>query len=79
MEENGHVMEVASLEEGEWSCYRSGQFKGRSMVILQRWPVECRQNGHVKEVVSLMQAERSCYRGGHFNGRRMVMLWRWPV
>ena len=39
MEENGHVTEVASLEEGEWSCYRSGQFKGRSMVMLQRWPV----------------------------------------
>ena len=25
--ENGHVMEVASLKEGEWSCYRGGQFR----------------------------------------------------
>ena len=33
----GHVREVASLMEGEWSCYRGGQFKeGES---LQRWPV----------------------------------------
>ena len=24
--ENGHVTEVASLKEGEWSCYRGGQF-----------------------------------------------------
>ena len=39
MEENGHVMEEVSLREGEWSCYRSGQFKGRSMVMLQRWLV----------------------------------------
>ena len=39
MEVNGHVMEVASLKEGEWSCYRSGQFNERSMVMLQRWPV----------------------------------------
>ena len=37
--ENGHVMEVASLKEGEWSCYRCGQFNARSMVMLQRWPV----------------------------------------
>ena len=22
--ENGHVTEVASLKEGEWSCYRGG-------------------------------------------------------
>ena len=49
--ENGHVTEIVSLMEGEWSCYRdvqvegewscyrSGQFNGRSMVMLQRWPV----------------------------------------
>ena len=51
--ENDHVMtEVASLMEGEWSCYRgsnlmegewscyrSGQFNGGRMVMLQRWPV----------------------------------------
>ena len=28
-----------SLVEGEWSCYRSGKFNGRSMVMLQRWKV----------------------------------------
>ena len=53
--ENGHVMVVVSLMEGEWSCYRSGhlkgggQFKGgrmvvtevarRRIVVLQRWSV----------------------------------------
>ena len=26
--ENGHVTEVASLKEGEWSCYRGGKFNG---------------------------------------------------
>ena len=31
--------------EGEWSCYRSGQFKRE------------RENGHVKEVTSLMEGE----------------------
>ena len=24
--ENGHVTEVVTLMEGEWSCYRDGQF-----------------------------------------------------
>ena len=46
------VMEVASLKEGEWpsyrsgqfnrekwSCYRGGQFNGGSMVMLQKWIV----------------------------------------
>ena len=41
--ENGHVSwseNGPGLKEGEWSCYRSGQFNGgRSMVMLQRWPV----------------------------------------
>ena len=59
-------MEVASLKEGEWLCYRGGLFNGEGI-------------GHVREVASLMQGEWSCYRGGHFNGGRMVMLWRWPV
>ena len=31
------VTEVASLKEGEWSCYRSGQFNGGRMVMLQRF------------------------------------------
>ena len=34
----GHI-EVATLMEGEWSCYGGGQFNGGSMVLLQRWPV----------------------------------------
>ena len=38
-EKNGHVTEVASLMEGEWSCYGGGQFIGGSMVMLQRWPL----------------------------------------
>ena len=25
------------LMEGEWLCYRGGQFKGGRMVMLQRW------------------------------------------
>ena len=45
--ENGHVTEL-SLMEGEWSCYRGGQFNGGRMVMLQRW--------------SLMEGEWSCYR-----------------
>ena len=36
---NGYVTEVASVMEGEWSCYRGGQFKGGRMVLLRRWPV----------------------------------------
>ena len=36
--ENGHVTEVASLREGEWSCYGSCYFNGR-------------ENGHVTVVV----------------------------
>ena len=36
-----------SLMEGEWSCYRVGQFNGGRMVMF-------------KEVVSLMEGERSC-------------------
>ena len=49
--ENSHVIEVVTLVEGEWSCYRGGQFKegrmvvievpsnGGGMVMLERWPV----------------------------------------
>ena len=28
-----------SLMEGEWSCYRCGQFNGGRMVMLLRWSV----------------------------------------
>ena len=65
MEENDHVTEVVSLKEGEWSCYRGGQFDGGRMIMLQRW--------------SLMEGEWSFYRGGQFNGWIMVMLQRWLV
>ena len=30
------VTEVVSLMEGEWSCYRGGQFNGGGMVMLRR-------------------------------------------
>ena len=56
-------MEVASLKEGEWSCYKNGQFNGGSMVMLQRWQF-------------LMEGEWSCYGGDQFKGGRMVMLQR---
>ena len=58
------VTEVASLKEGEWSCYRC-QFNG--------------QHGHVTGVASLMEGKLSRFRVGQFIGRRMVMLQRWPV
>ena len=47
--ENGYVTEVVtngvrmvmlqkwSPREGEWSCYRGGQFNGGRMVMFQRW------------------------------------------
>ena len=34
---NGHVTEVVTLMEGEWSCYRGGYFNGGRMVMLERW------------------------------------------
>ena len=37
--EHGHVTEVASVMEREWSFYGGGQFKGGRMDMLQRWPV----------------------------------------
>ena len=71
-------MEVDSLKEGEWFCYRGGLFNGEELVML--------------EVASLMEGEWSCYRGGQFNGGKnshvtevitnggkMVMLQRWKV
>ena len=47
--ENGHVTEVDSLMEGEWSCYRSEHFNGG------------REN-NVSEVVSLMEGKWSLWR-----------------
>ena len=37
LRENGHVTQMASLIEGEWSCSRGGHFNGGRMVMLQRW------------------------------------------
>ena len=34
---NGHVTEVVTLMEGEWSRYRGGDFYAGRMVMLQRW------------------------------------------
>ena len=33
------LMEVASLKEGEWLCYRGSQFNGERIIMLERWPV----------------------------------------
>ena len=33
---NGHITEVVTLMEEEWSCYRGGHFNGGRMVMLQR-------------------------------------------
>ena len=33
------LREEASLMEGEWSCYRGGQFKGGRMIMLEIWSV----------------------------------------
>ena len=48
--QNGHVTEVVSLMQAEWSCYRGGHLNRGRMVTLQRW--------------SYMEGEWSCYRGG---------------
>ena len=56
---------MASLNEGEWSCYKDGQFNGGSMVMLRRWQING-ENGHSTEVANLMEGEWSCYRGGKF-------------
>ena len=79
-------IEVASLMEGEWFCYKDGVFNGGGMVMLERWALLWRENGHVTEVVTLMEGEWSCYRGGaswrehdhvtEYNGGRMVI---WAV
>ena len=48
-----HVIEVASLNEGEWLCYKGSLFNGGGMVLT--------------EVASLKEGEWSHYRCGHFN------------
>ena len=79
--ENGHVTEVASLVQGEWSCYRGGHFNGGRMVTLQKWSLQWTENGHVTEVVSLE------IENGHITlvvilnmeRRGMIMLQRWSL
>ena len=71
------LRKVASLLEGEWSCYRGGQFKWREnsssyrggqfdggrMVMLRRWlSLMESSNDHVTDVVSLKEGEWLCYR-----------------
>ena len=54
---------VANLKEGEWSCYRGGQFNGGSCHVTE--VARLRENGYVTEVV--------------FNGGSMVILQRRSV
>ena len=58
-------MDVASLNEGEWLCYRGSLFNGGGM--------------SVTEVASFKEGEWSSYRSGQFNRGKMVMLQKWPV
>ena len=58
-------MEVASLKDVQWSCYRGGQFKGGSIIVT--------------EVASLKEGEWKSYNGSQFNRGRMVMLQRWSL
>ena len=58
-------MEVASLNEGEWLCYRGSQFNGGGVVVTEvdslkegEWPEVVsliEGNGHVTEVASLVR------------------------
>ena len=73
--ENGHVTEVASLKEGEWSCYRGGQFNGERMVLLRRCPVY----GGIMIMLerwSVLWRESGPYGGHQFKGWKIVMLQR---
>ena len=54
--ENGHVTEVDSLMEREWSCYGGGQFKGGRMVITEVVSLNG-ENGPVMEVASLKKGK----------------------
>ena len=58
-------MEVASLNDGEWLCYRGSLFNGGGMAVT--------------EVASFKEGEWSSYRSGQFNRGKMVMLQKWPV
>ena len=58
---------MASLKEGEWSCYRGGKFNGGSGHVTE--VARLRENGHVTKMVSLMEGAWSCYRGGQLMER----------
>ena len=49
--------------EGEWPCYRGGQFNAGRMVMLQKVTeivmVPLMENGHVTQVVSMVMLQRS--------------------
>ena len=64
--------------EGEWSCYRGGQFKGGRIVMSTEVATIMEGEWSLKKWC-LMEGAWSCYRGGQYNGGRIVMLWRWPV
>ena len=69
-------IEVASLIEGEWSCYGGGKCNRGSMIVSGQF------NGGrmvVMEVASLTEGAWSYYRSGHFNEGRIVMLHISPV
>ena len=48
---------MASLKEGEWSCYGGGKSNRGRMIMLERWSVKWKENGHVTEVASLIEGE----------------------
>ena len=65
---------MATLKEGEWSCYRGGKFNGGNGHVTE--VVRLRENVHVTEIVTLIEGEWSCYRGDLTNERRIVILQR---
>ena len=44
---------MASLKEGEWSCYGGGKFNGGSGHVTE--VARLRENGHVAEMVMLQR------------------------
>ena len=71
---------MASLKEGEWSCYGGCHFNGRENGhVTEEVSIMEGEGGHVLEVASLKEGEWSCHRSGQFNGRSMVMLQRWSL
>ena len=48
---------MASLKEGEWSCYRGGKFNGGSGYVTE--VARLRENGDVTEMVTLNEGRRA--------------------